>query len=448
MKKTKIVCMIAFLCLLFLGIKENTYAATNTYKVVYHYSLQNKTQKVVKTYNVGSRATMLDASKLGFTSSTKVFLGWNGYRQKLKQWVLFNQDPKVVKFGAYQSKLYLLLAGKQIVYSPTAGDEFHLYGYWMDANKIDASHYYFSGKINSESQAYCQIQNALNLAKKVNRKITVYVPKGTYYITNTLLIFSDTKLQLDPAASIIRSANFKSTGDEYGPPMLFSKAKDSTKGGGYTQGCNITVEGGIWQGNRNTKTCNNGSVIRFNHGQNIVIKNLTVKNFSCKHAVVLAGIKDAIISNVQFKDFNHIPGSYVDSSIERIQSHAEALHIDMCNSLDANIDSRDGKGEPDAYPLDNTICENITIKDCIFARVLTGLGNHVPVKSNYWTNKFVVKNCTFKDIEYYCMDMYNKKNVTLSGNKVSGINLKAYMYCVNINESGLINDHPELPILP
>ena len=121
------------------------------------------------------------------------------------------------------------------------------------------------------------------------------------------------------------------------------------------------------------------------------------------------------------------------SQSDKVKSHAEVLHTDTCNKA----------GEPDSYPLDGTICNNITIKNCKFINVNTGLGNHVA--STTKSTSYKVIGNTFKNIHFYCMDLCDRSNVILRSNTlVNTSDMEGY---VRVYESTISeNDHPEYEV--
>ena len=79
--------------------------------------------------------------------------------------------------------------------------------------------------------------------------------------------------------------------------MVRLRSYINKKIGGYDQCKNITITGGTWDGNANGSK--DADCIYIGHAQNVVITDTTVKNNSGAHVIELAGVKNAIIENVE-----------------------------------------------------------------------------------------------------------------------------------------------------
>ncbi len=280
-----------------------------------------------------------------------------------------------------------------------SGDEIHLYGQWTDASSISVDDPYFTMEDQTRSSGLTDsrytIQKAMNIAKYGNAKITVKIPADMYYTSGSIHVFSNTTVVLDNNASIRRLTN---------SGHIFIVA-DAAKGGGYKQASNVTIKGGTLIGNPRGDY-NVACLVRFNHCKNVSLKNCTIENYSGKHAVIFAGVKYGTVDNVTFEDFVLAPGSSLASAKLKTLQDAEALHIDDCTKA----------GEAVALPVDNTICDNITVKNCVFDNVLSGVGSHVPDVTSGGIIKIL--NNEFHNVKYYCIDMYNRTNSVVKGNKV------------------------------
>ncbi len=266
-----------------------------------------------------------------------------------------------------------------------------------------------TGTVNVTATSASQgIQKALSMAKKTSSTVTVSIPNGTYFLTKSLIVYSNTKLSLASGVKIKRRSGMKG-------PMLCVGGNKSL-GGRYKQASNVVISGGIWVGNP-TSGYSEGSVMRFIHCQKITLKNCTIQNYSGKHAVVLAGVNNATVNKVTIKNQVVYAGGTLAKATTSVKSHAEALHIDTTSA----------EGEPDAYPIDNTPCHNITVTNCIFNNVLCGIGGHV--KKDVLGKNLTIKNNQFRNIKYICLNLYNKRNVVLTNNKVH--NIKTFLVAYN-----------------
>ena len=261
------------------------------------------------------------------------------------------------------------------------------------------------------------LQNALDQAKKElidNSKILVkvIVPEGTYYVNQTLLIYSNTYLLLDKNANIIfngkgnvlKASYVDLSGNICLPTdttRLDGGLSEECNIGKYKQWKNITIEGGIWDYNKNK------SMVLL-HGDNLTIKNTILKN-SSTHALNVSGTKDTIIENVVFKD---------QITSNKLGSINEVLHLD----------STDIAGEPSAFPLDGTPVKNVLIQNCTFDNVLSGVGSHtLYTKEEEIGTNITIRNNIFKDIKYIAINLFAHNNVLIYNNEANGAN-KSYAF--------------------
>lgn len=218
------------------------------------------------------------------------------------------------------------------------------------------------------------IQKALDNAG-ADYKIVVTIPNGTYYISKTLYIQSNTTLKLSNGAIIRRSDSGLTKN-----MLKNSDAKHvSSKATEYTLSQNITISGGTWDGgniNKAKSTCN---LLYFGHASNIVIENTTIKNCYGSHAIEFAGVKDSKIRNCKISGFRY-DSSYFTS---------EAIQLDICYK-----DSANGAWAP-GFKQDKTVCTNIVIEKCTITDYPRGIGVH-HYMNGYRCNNIKIQNNTFQ----------------------------------------------------
>ncbi len=226
------------------------------------------------------------------------------------------------------------------------------------------------------------------------KTITVVVPKGIYYIEKTLNIYSNTNLILEDGAIIKRK---KTAG---GKAMLRNYINE--KIGGYGQCENITVNGGVWDGNSDGSDYS--SNICIGHGKNVTISNTVVKDNSGAHLIELVGVDNALIENVELYGYKKCKkkGYVADQSVK------EAIQIEYCSSHTAKA----------IKPYDYTASKNIIIRNCNIHDYMCGIGSHGSVAGVYLENVYIMNN-KFEDITNACIDLRNFKNVKVSGNKAT-----------------------------
>ena len=255
-----------------------------------------------------------------------------------------------------------------------------LYAKWKVQTVFDVTKY--GAKPNDNKDDWSAINSVLSKASTIDDTIEVRFPAGTYNISGSLYVKSNTHIILDKNA-IIKST---STSDLVG--MIDGDPADKTKGG-YDQLENIEIEGGTWD--RNAQASQLAGAFIFWHGKNISIHDLTIKNCT-DHVINVSANKDVTIKNVTFQ--NHI--AYTGSSSEFWGDHSvgditryefvEVIHTDFA-----------GSGEKGATPLDGTVCKNVTISNCTFESTLAGVGTH---HNGNKAENITVTNCTFNNLRY------------------------------------------------
>ena len=276
---------------------------------------------------------------------------------------------------------------------------------------------------NDEIDDSYAINAALNQARNTDETITVYVPAGNYIISESLIIYSNTKLILDENAVI------KSISSEDESAMVYGMHNDlEDTHGGYTRIENIEISGGTWDKNSRSDIVSSAFILR--HGKNINIHDLTVKNCT-DHMINVSADKDVTIKNVVLQ--NQIPytgnssefwGSFNVGDTNRYK-YVEAIHTDFA-----------GQGEVGADPLDNTVCDNITIDNCRFEGVFSGVGNHH--ESNYKTKNVTVKNSEFINLNYgEAVNAWSFDSLTFTGNTLTG----SIVGVISVESTGTISNN-------
>ena len=257
------------------------------------------------------------------------------------------------------------------------------------------------------------IQQALNEAGDIAELAIVEIPAGQYYINKTLIIRSNTTLRLSNETEIVRTNE----------QNIMLRSEQNPDVGGYGQVQNIIIEGGIWNGNVQDSTLLS-SLMYFSHGENVVLRNFSIKNGCGKHMIILAGINNAHISNVHFSNF--IPFTGVDSTNDYYTPNEqgeidpdvsyrtmEALHLDPISS--------DGLSESHALPCDDTVNKNITVENCTFTDVMSGVGNHYNMNNDLMSSGLIIRNNTFTNVKYTAINIYNQGDFVAEGNTATNI---------------------------
>jgi hypothetical protein len=229
--------------------------------------------------------------------------------------------------------------------------------------------------INDDTAA---IQEALDLGGSIT------IPKGTYNISQSLVVGSNTFIQMD-AETVI-----KATADIY---CIFKNGKSTDTFSGYSGNGNIKISGG-------TLDCNSAEIavpiggIVFGHGENISFENITIKDVREIHHIEINSLKNVLVENCNFVGF------------AGVRTFSEAIQIDLAAS-EENF--------PVFGSWDNTLCQYITIRDCSFTSVGSGIGTHVQ-ESQLWHDHILIENCEFINLLSHGISVLNFKKFKIRDN--------------------------------
>lgn len=260
------------------------------------------------------------------------------------------------------------------------------------------------------------IQNVLNGGHR-----TVLIPAGTYKISAALLLDSATTLRADEKA-IIRLADH--AGNDVN---LFLLTNRDRKAGN----TDITVEGGIWDGNNENNTrglkeqmpCYTGVGINFIRVRHLTLRNLTVRNPDA-YAIRACHLEDFLIENIGF-DFSSLrmnqDGVHLDGFCQRgVIRNLRALSPFATNDDMVALNADDGSAKEyviqqdmEQGPIRDITVEGLRAESAFtFVRLLS----HTELIENI-TIRDVVGGCRFYAIN---MDRWrfpegggNIRNVTL-----------------------------------
>ena len=236
----------------------------------------------------------------------------------------------------------------------------------------------------------------------------IMVPAGTYQISSTLCVYSNTTLELAKGATLKRA---KKT-----VLLRFGRSGEETYG--YDGYQNISIIGpdgsyGVFDGN-GTGT----SMVRFAHARNITFKNIRFTNVDKTHHMEFAGCENVTIDSCKFDGF--VSSDYIG------RSNYEALQLDIL--WPGHF------GNYGAY--DETINRNITISNNIFEKVSRGIGTHSAETGKYMTG-IVIKNNQFKNIMGYAIASVNFAETQILDNQIencgSGILFRHMIWDPGIN---------------
>jgi nitrous oxidase accessory protein NosD len=227
----------------------------------------------------------------------------------------------------------------------------------------------------------------------------VIVPSGTYMIGEILRIYRNTRLTLLPGCEFRRN---------YAGTMLLNGDADQAFGG-YTGHGNILIEGGLWN-MRGTTSGLTGSAmcISIGHARGVTISDVMVQDVSGYHAIELNSTEYATVERCRFL-------GYVDPGG---RDFSEAVQIDLAKSSGVF----GGFG-----PYDNTVCEDITIRDCYVGASGTagttawprGIGSHSATVDVAHRRIKILEN-SFEGCLQYGVVAYAYNDSTISDNTMKG----------------------------
>lgn len=275
-----------------------------------------------------------------------------------------------------------------------------------------------------------ELRNTMRLANEDEPGEILYVNirPGTYTIRKNIYIYSDTVLNAEDCTFnfAYKGTMLKSAHVHDGIRCRADEGAGECEIGGYNQAHNISVNGGTWDAS-GAGSSTNTQCIMFRHADNISISNVTAKG-STNHAFNLSGVNNATITNCKFtaptkytgKDSHFWGEGCAPGDATRFNS-MEAIHLDFTSR----------SGEPNGKPLDNTPCKNISVSNCLFDGVFSGVGtHHANDNKKKRAANITVKDCTFRNLSSSpdnkitygrAFSFYTADKVVFTNNKVEGV---------------------------
>lgn len=217
-----------------------------------------------------------------------------------------------------------------------------------------------------------------NIQKLLDKRGLVYIPDGKYLISKPLIIYSDTHFKLASNATLKLA--------DYANCSLLDN--EGLYNDTFNQ--NITIEGGIWDGNHNyqerQKIPNEGRpcdenedkpcekdvyisniytimMMRLVHTKNLCVKNLTYKD-PTSFAVQIADTENFVVENITLDysltkrnmDGIHIQGPARFGYIHNIFGNGNDDHVALCSN--GTIRSAITRGPIENITIDGIYCDN------------------------------------------------------------------------------------------
>lgn len=235
---------------------------------------------------------------------------------------------------------------------------------------------------------FCNFRDALKAYDTIN-----LLPGKTYILggkdKGSLEVDSNTTINAEGAT--IKQVNA-------GKGIL--KTADYATKGGYDAMVNVTLNGGTYLGN--TQKGKEASLIKFFHGSNIKLLNVTVKDIYEGHLVEFAGCKNVLVENC-----------YFGGKVGGTNSRNEAVQLDNCSQNCISL--------PDGSPYDNVACQNVTFRNntVVFTRTFGSHFTYGLGKGKFTRNIYIYNNkLTSTDDEG--LIIFNWYNSVIENNVING----------------------------
>lgn len=226
------------------------------------------------------------------------------------------------------------------------------------------------------------LQGALDAANAAGGGV-VAVGSGVWTITETLLIYSNTTLRLQPDTVIRRGAHINC--------MIRNGTTGVT---GYTGDHDILIEGGTWDGNK-TLYASNVCLAAFGHAKNVTLKNASFIDPYGWHCVELNGVDAATVDGCRFSGLS--------------TTDKELLQIDLMLS---------SAQYPWETSFDSLPCRKITITNCAFTDGSRAIGTHSSA-SGVTHDGILISGCTIDTMSQEGIYGLNWQDVVISGNYIT-----------------------------
>ena len=194
---------------------------------------------------------------------------------------------------------------------------------------------------------------------------------------------------------------------------------------------NVSITGGKWEIADNAKMLRDTSTVRFNHGQNISLKNMTVMTNYRSHGIEVIACRNMTISGCRVL----AEGTPSPTSLE------EAVQIDLASPATAPTVAAFG----DKYVQGQT-CYNITVENCTIRGARGLCCNKTATENkrfyNCYHRNIVVRGNDITGVTSEALCMHNTYGVSVENNKIvskgSRVNT-TYSIGINVASFGNVN---------
>ena len=238
---------------------------------------------------------------------------------------------------------------------------------------------------------------------------TLNIISGTYNLSGVVYVPSNVTINFGDGVVINKTAD---TGTSKlataGSMFMCIKPSDFQKSkvyGEYNGESNISFigNGNVIMNMTGTPSGKEGIAIVIGHNKNISISGITFTNLKLGHFFEIDASDGVTITKCTFKN----------------QVQDDPNSRDECINLDTPDPKTNGFNH-DWSKQDCTPNKNITIKECKFYNVQTGIGTHRYTENKYHEN-ITINSCTFENCRFYAIDARNWKNINITNNIINGV---------------------------
>lgn len=220
----------------------------------------------------------------------------------------------------------------------------------------------------------------------------LYIPEGTYLVSSTLVIYENTTIVAAPNAVIKRNGLYS--------PM-FTNGNHTDVFYGYDGNGNITIVGGVWDGNVDEKQ-SQFTHFMFGHARNILFYRTKMMNNGNSHFIELNAV-----------DTGEVASCIFERMVMWGDRHSEAIQIDL---------AKNSSVFPPFGAYDDTPCRNISVLHCTFKDCDRGVGSHSGTESITHSHIRIIGN-HFERMRGQCIRTYNYEHAVISNNTIDDARL-------------------------
>lgn len=291
-----------------------------------------------------------------------------------------------------------------------------------------------SSNVNANTRHYLLIRSYMEKIEK-NGGGKLILKKGTYKISNSVCIPSNTTLELKSGVKLIKhnstgNAAYKPAQAMFHvvPPSVFNKKK---KLSGYNGSHDVMIQGKgtVKVDLKNIKDAK-GFVIA--HGKRVTVKNIRFANMNSGHFLEIDATLDSIVDGCRFS------GASASSATNK-----EAINLDTPDKLTGGLNVFWSS-------MDKTPNQNLQIRNCTFSNLNRGVGTHKYSQKevdgemvNCYHCNTILYNNTFNSIADTAIFMMNWKDTNVQENTFKnctyGMDFRGVKSELNLYGNVLIN---------